>query len=456
MDLLPTAPPDLFGREPERNAFVELHNLVVAGADTPADYGPADADRIARERGIDLRTAFRDERLALYEGLFGEALARGALDDHQCRVLTRAAETLALTAADVQPVHERAFGDAVTVALTDDCLSVGERLHLYALQLALGLDPTRARAATDAPARARLLRVVARVLCDGELSPDEAADVAGAARALGVTVGPDLVAMLDAAANRWKIRSAPMPDLHVQIRLGPNETAHADVPARWADKRSDALRSAFVDGVSNADTRHQRFPWDRFMSPLRPGRIVLTSQRLVLLDAERPTRYVPLASVQDIVVFADGAIVRLASDSRRLVLDLDAGTEAFFALLDRTLAGLPRQPRSVADARWRSLGSVGTDLTEHEPRMLEQHRERLAADPFGWDLPGTVSEGAYHLTLENAIGTHRIATAHSASFYLSDRALCIYQRLRPGWLVLFDRPERAEATFEWLRARVER
>ena len=48
MDLLPYDPPGLFGREPERNAFVELHNGVVAALDAPGDFGPADAERIGR------------------------------------------------------------------------------------------------------------------------------------------------------------------------------------------------------------------------------------------------------------------------------------------------------------------------------------------------------------------------------------------------------------------------
>ncbi|MCA1481925.1 hypothetical protein, partial [Bradyrhizobium sp. NBAIM08] len=58
LELLEPEPAGLFGREPAFNAFVELHNLVVAGADATGgsgliDFGPEDADRIARERGVD-------------------------------------------------------------------------------------------------------------------------------------------------------------------------------------------------------------------------------------------------------------------------------------------------------------------------------------------------------------------------------------------------------------------
>ena len=65
LDLLPYEEAGRFGREPEINAFVELHNLIAA-AESPMDFSEGDRDRIGREYGVDLQTAFLPERVGLY------------------------------------------------------------------------------------------------------------------------------------------------------------------------------------------------------------------------------------------------------------------------------------------------------------------------------------------------------------------------------------------------------
>jgi hypothetical protein len=338
LDLLAPEPPDRWGREPDVNAFVELHNLIAA-AESPADVSDADTDRISREHGVDLRTDFRDERVGLYLRLFEAAGSETGFTAAALRRLAPVARVLALAPADVRAVHTRAFGSAVDDALADDCLTVEERLHLYALQQSLGLDETTAAQTVEARAQARLLHAVARALCDGRLAPDEAAAIAEAAHALGVSVPDEIALMLNRAASAWEA-TAPLPVLSPSIRLSPGEHEHARLTAGWARKRSDSLRDAFAGGVAVSSPR-DAFPWDRFMTPMRRGDIVLTSLRLVLIDTERATEYVRLADVRDVTAFSDAALVRLDDDSRRLVLGLGAEAGAFCGLLARACTALP-------------------------------------------------------------------------------------------------------------------
>lgn len=395
LDLLPEATGPL-------GAFVELHNLIAA-AESPRDFSPADRDRIARERGVDLRDAFPDERIGVYAVLFEDA--RAALTPDSIEALGAVARTLALDSADVRTLHARAFGEAVEAALADDCLTVEERLHLHALQQTLGLDDATGAAVLDGAARRHLLKAVARALCDGLLSPDEAADVAGAVAALGVSVPAEIAAMLNAAAERWERESAPMPDLATDLRLMAGETVHALTEAAWTHKRADALERAFADGLSESPVERLAFPWSRFMTPLASGRVALTSYRLFLLDDERPTERIVLADVVDPLAFADALVVRLRNDSRRLVLRLRDETPRFADLLGRALG---RRPAGHA-ARWQPV------------------------DAAGWSLPGRIAVSGRYVWLRNVVGEHRLDLARIGPALRDGRQVAL-----GGWLILFD------------------
>lgn len=440
MDLLPYERPGLFGREPAQNAFVELHN-VVAAAGSAGELGRNVLDRIARARGVDLRQQFRDERLGLYHALFDEALADGRFSPDDRRWLGAVAETLALTAADVAPVHERAFGDAVGVVLSDECLGAGERLHLHALQRELGVDANRAGALYQSPARSILLRQVATTLCDGELSPDEGARIAQAAGALGIVLDTDISAMLSQAAGRWESRSGPLPHLPgASVPLHKDEVAHAEVPVRWARKTRDELRDAFARDLSRAETRHQRLPWHRFMAPPRPGRLVLTNRRLVVADDARAPTWVSLIRIRETVAFKDGLVVQVQGASRGWVLDLGSDARALSALLDRAADAIrPRTPPRGAAAWWRPL-TVVSDA------------RRLARAPLGWSLPGGVRGDGARLVLHDVTGETHIPLPRVTGVERHEAVLEIAERDRAGWLLYFSDPEQAEALSLWIAA----
>lgn len=212
LDLLDYAPPGRFGREPEGNAWVELHNLVAAAVG-PHELGPEDLDRISRRRGVDLRHGFLAERLGLYQRVLDHRIAQGQLTEADRREIAHLARTLALAPNDLRVVHERTFGKAVSEAIADERLSVEERLLLYTLQHTLDLDPAVADAAYGILARERLLLTVARALCDGSLSPDEAAAIQRVRGDLSVELPSTVEEMLGQAAARWHARQSGAADV---------------------------------------------------------------------------------------------------------------------------------------------------------------------------------------------------------------------------------------------------
>lgn len=277
------------GREPDRNAYVELHNLIAA-AEGPDAFGPEDLRRIARRRNVDLTEKFVGERASIYQEYLDHLLETDGFHESGRAVLAHLARTLHLRAEHLRPVHRRAFGKAVQEAIADGELSVEERLHLYALQHALGLDPALADGAYEVMAREALLVRVARVLSDGRLSPDEADRISTLQRDLSVSLPTRVQEMLDAAAEQWRQIHTALPTTETDMALAKEEVAHFQVRAAWHRVSPKTLRMLFPSESAMraalrdpAETRPVRLPCT---SSIHKGRVLITSRRLLL----RPTR----------------------------------------------------------------------------------------------------------------------------------------------------------------------
>ena len=336
-DLLRPEPAPRFGHPPARNAYVELHNLIAAAASIQ-DFGVDDLLRISRRHDVDLRTTFYPERLALYQGLLDDRLANGDLDADDRAVLAHVARALHLSAADLRPAHERAFGKAVTEAISDDCLSVEERLLLYKLQHLLGLDPRLADGAYEVMARERLLLTVARTLCDGELSPEEAAEVEHVRAELDVEMPERVAAMLGEAAARWEVRHGEMPTVSVGIRLEPGETGHYVArDARWQNVNSARLGQVVPkERLRTGQTDGLRVPQAALFARTDVGQAIVTSRRLVLVPAQGLTDEYPYRSLVQTLRFANGTVIRTKGD-RRVYIDAGNDHRPFYTVLYRAM-----------------------------------------------------------------------------------------------------------------------
>ena len=371
LDLLTPEPDPLFGGPPPRNAYVELHNLIAA-AESASEFGPADRDRISERWGVDLAASFLAERAALYQALLDDRLDAGDLGGADRALLDHVADTLALSGADRRPVHERAFGRAVEQAVADDALSDDERRLLYTLQHTLGFDPQVTDGVYGVFARRRLVAAVARVLADGEVSPDEAEAVARAREALSAEVPADLAARIAQAAARWQLRHGSLPTVRVGIELEPDEVGHLwNLRTRWRGVSGDRLRAAserHEAALQTGRTAGLRVPGSTLSGATETGDLVVTSQRLVLRPARGLPDEVPLRLIAESFRFSNGVVVRTRG-GRLVFLDLDGGEDAFHTVLLRLLrpappvtsgaaveAARPSRPvRFRAAARWRDV-----------------------------------------------------------------------------------------------------
>ncbi len=340
-DLLTPETPSRFGDPPRRNAYVELHNLIAA-AEGPADFGPADRVRISRRHQVDLALEFTDERLALYQQLLDDRLADADLGAADRRVLSHVAATLALSPADLRAAHERAFGTAVTEAVADDCLSVEERLLLYKLQHLLGLDPRVADGAYDVLAREHFLKRVAHALCDGLLSPDEEADIEAVRVALSLVLPDGIRRMLGHASDRWKVRRGETLRTDVGIELEVGEVGRFRGKAEWSAVDPTRFeRHVGAAAVESGETAGLTVPLHALRLLRTPGDVVLTSRRVVLVPETGPPNEVAIDQLLQILRFQNGTVLR-TKDERRVYVDPGDRNEVFYDVLYHELFGRPR------------------------------------------------------------------------------------------------------------------
>ena len=326
------------GVQPKWNAWVELHNLIAA-AESVHDYGSADVLRIGREYGVDLHEAFAAERRGLYATYLDYCLDNGDLAGHNRGFLAHLADTLRLFSSDLKPVHERAFGRTVSDVLSDDCVTLGERLLLYKLQHTLGLDADLADATYETMAREKLLTSVAHALCNGMLSPAERKEIEALEAEFGVKVPRQVEALLEQAAQTWASHNGPLPRVDVWFRLMPGEIGHYQTLGEWRRlnyARVRILLSAHRASLTRGETEHLRIPSKAFYGKRYKGRLVVTNKRLILArENHEPFAYY-LRSLGVVERYINGLRVGLP-DGRSLFLNAGRANRILYSVLIRLL-----------------------------------------------------------------------------------------------------------------------
>ena len=485
LDLLAPQPAPRFGRAPEINAYVELHNLVAA-AESTDEFGRDDLDRISRQHGVDLTVAFLDRRLGIYQDLLDDRLSNGDLDADDRAILAHVAHALALAPPQLRPAHERAFGNAVTSAVADDCLSVEERLLLYKLQHLLGLDAAIADAAYDVLARERLLKAVARVLCDGRLSPDEAAEVDAIRSGLSLDLPVRIQAMLDGAAERWAKENGALEPVHVHFDLHGDETAYyTNAGVTWTDVDATNFRKVFAASdyrqlVARGETATLRMPDVALDGPRRRGRVTVTSKRLILLAERRGQQSVNLSSIVEARRFSNGVTARTGG-GWHVFFDLGTASADLHSVLSRLLQpgatapadpqphpgeaasrkeeradAEPRVPRPPdGGARWRKVDHTEVRAVQANTTLGDgvnvQILDQLEAG--GWTDSGKVRLSREFVVLDGS-SRRTVRLSMVATAVRRGRVVWMPLGLAQGWLIEFLDDAAAEDVVEAIRERI--
>ena len=472
IELLDYQPTPLFGSEPDINAYVELHNLI-ASAESMDDFSRADLDRISRQRGVDLTVSFIARRVKLYQDILDHRLEDGDLDADDRALIKHIAHTLALAPSMLREAHERAFGKAVTSSISDDCLDLDERLLLYKLQHVLGLDPRVADKAYGFIARERLLKTIARVLCDGKLSLEEAQEVETVREALSLELPERIQQMLDRAAARWAAQNPQLEPIHVHVKLKEGELAYYSKRGiTWTDVDLDTIREVFStremkERLAKGRTADLRMPDMALEMSRQRGQLILTSHRLMLLADGKGRQSVNLRSLVEVRRFENGVTLR-TGPGWYVFFDLGTESERFIKLLGQLVKPLseraaeaPSQSVQVPappenGARWRKVEHAEVRAAEPKSKMGEgvnlQILDNLDTSEASWTDSGRVRFSKEHVVLDGSsrrtIRASKVATA-------VQRGPLVWMPLglAQGWLIEFREEADADVFVRTIRER---
>jgi len=470
IELLDYRPTPLFGSEPDVNAYVELHNLIAA-AESIDDFSRDDLDRISRQRDVDLTASFATRRVRLYQDILDHRLEDGDLDSKDRKLISHIAHTLALAPAMLRDAHERAFGNAVTSSISDDCLDLDERLLLFKLQHLLGLDPRVADKAYGMIARERLLKTVARVLCDGKLSPDEAQEVETVRADLSLELPERIQQMLDRASDRWAAQNPQLEPVHVHVALEQGELAFfTNAGVTWTAVDMGNYRKVFStpdlkDRIAKGETRDLRMPDVALEGTRRRGRVTLTSHRLMLLADGRGPQSINLSSLVEVQPFANGVTARTGG-GWHVFFDLGTESERFYgvfrqlvqpgarAMKEEPSSSVPSPPEH--GARWRKVEHAEVRAAEPKSWMGEgvnlQILDNLDTSDASWTESGRVRFSKEHVVLDGSsrrtIRASKVATA-------VQRGPLVWMPLglAQGWLIEFREAADADVFVRTIRER---
>ncbi|MEM1054294.1 MAG: hypothetical protein AAGI52_02110 [Bacteroidota bacterium] len=431
-DLLVPRSPGRRGREHSINAWIELHNLVVV-AETRDDLGAGHVGRIRRQRGIDLRSRFHDERFDLYLRALDWTLANTPFDRADRDWVAAVAETLHLGPLDLEVAHQRAFGIVAHDAIADGHLSTDERLLLHKLQHTLGLDPDLAEQAYDVLARESLLVSISKALNDGALSPGEAVLIEDARSALSVTIPVSLRQYLDKAATRWEDRHrAPA----VGMTVNDTDSVRRVWSATWWSLPSDRFRKRLLDAFGHdfgkaGRTEPLRLPRAVFRGRPQNGSVIVTNLLLIFDVPGQEPRGHTLRDIHRADRYRNGVAVEF--EGRVWIVDSDDDE----ALADRL--STPVRKRSTWDVRWRTLRANERDTAirhlkkkDHTAAQRYQAalpRLRSGARMSEWSEMGTMRLRKSKIKLRDGRRSHTVSFRTPPDVYTHQRLVWL---VRPG------------------------
>ena len=464
IELLDYQPTPLFGSEPQINAYVELHNLIAA-AESIDDFSRHDLDRIGRQHGVNLTVSFINRRVRLYQDILDHRLENGNLSAPDRKIISHVAHTLALAPSMLRSAHERAFGNAVTSSISDDCLDLDERLLLFKLQHLLGLDPRVADKAYGVIARERLLKTIARVLCDGKLSPEEGKEVEAVREELSLALPERLQQMLDRAAARWAAQNPTLEPVHVHVGLKEGEAAYYTYAGvTWTEVDADTVRTVFAapelkDRIANGKTRDVRMPDAALEGPRHRGRLTLTSHRLMLLADGRGQQSINLRSLVEAQLFSNGVAARTGG-GWHVFFDLGTESERFYTILGQLVQpsahsapAVPTPPEQ--GARWRKVDHAEVRAAKPTSDLGEgvnlQILDNLESEE-GWAESGRVRFSREHVVLDGS-SRQTIRMSKVATAVRRGPLVWMPLGLAQGWLIEFREEADANVFVRTIRER---
>lgn len=307
----------IFRRHVDENAIIELTNAIV-------DYGRPAAipkeiiDKIHSKYHFNIYNHFPLDVAPVYmafvrrvfSGLANTELTQDDVDDIAALQAIFQIPDASIARLNLK-VGSTVYRDALKAALADSILSESEKKGLLHLGRQLDLDEDTMHALYNQALCNLIQEKVEDALEDGELSPDEEADINETCERFDIDIS--YKANTERAINRakklWQIRHAPLSPISVGIQLKRDENCFALFDALWLEvRRSTATpwHPRYITLSDNSEIALSYAPIvEDCLTEIDAGQLFLTNKRLIFVG-KGTTTTIPFSKILRIEQFREG------------------------------------------------------------------------------------------------------------------------------------------------------
>lgn len=307
----------LFNRRVAENSVIELTNAIV-DAGRPSAVNDRTIRKIHAQYRFNIYKMFSLEIAPVYLAfvrqvfsmLAGTELTQEDVDDITAlqEIFQMPAEAVARLNLKVGTVVYR---DALKAALADSRLSAQEEKDLSHLGRQLDLDEDTMQTLFNNALASLIQEKVDNALEDGELSPDEEADINETCDRFGIDLSykPKAELAIRRAKKMWSLKHAPLTPLGVDIQLKRGESCYALFDVIWLEVRRSAAMPWHPRYMTTSESTEIAFSYapivEDCLTEIDDGQLFLTNKRLIFVG-KGSTTTIPFTKILRIEQFREG------------------------------------------------------------------------------------------------------------------------------------------------------
>ena len=338
----------IFKKNVDENSIIELTNAIV-NYGRPAAVPQSIIDGIHSKYNFNIYNRFTREVAPVYmafvrqvfSGLANTELTQDDVDDIVALQTMFQIPDDSIARLKLK-VGATIYHDALRAALADSILSEREKDGLLHLRRQLDLDENTMHTLYNQSLCDLIQKKVEDALKDGELSPDEEADINETCERFDIDISykANTERAIHRAKKIWQIRHAPLLPISVDIQLKRGESCFALFDASWLEvRRATAMpyhpRYKILSDNSEIASSYAPIVED-CLTEIDAGQLFLTNKRMIFVGKGMTTT-IPFSKILRIEQFREG--IKVHKETGRSPYLVSRKSLSLGTLATRLLAG---------------------------------------------------------------------------------------------------------------------
>ncbi|MBZ4190644.1 hypothetical protein [Niabella beijingensis] len=338
----------LFGQHPEKNAVIELNNLLATQSIYTISSG--DLEQLNQKYKLNLKREYRLNLEEFYAVYLNHCLSDRRLDDEELQDLNHLKLLFGLDDNTVNKLHvklgEKIYKQSFAEAVADGNLSDEEKQFLRTLENTLKLPKELADKIAFEAKRNFVNDFVSKIVSNNSLSPKEEQELEQIARNLNVQLKADEQTRyhLEKLKQYWALENLPLRTIEPDIVIQKSEVCYLQVlNVNWYEPKGSRSNYPRYPSIFSSNTKAYVGPGRNQSRPqnaealrlINNGILYLTNKRIILTHGWNKS-IIRLNDISRTQPFTEGVEIHKHND-KNIVLQTSQNADVFAILLSRSL-----------------------------------------------------------------------------------------------------------------------